>query len=104
MPEITPRYYDEDLGHDDVALINYTPDAQKYPVPRTPWDGKPDFTGVYWSSDAAGGGRNNATAVAKAKTDSRLKAVATIRSLTRPEETAARLKFFLEIQHELRCP
>jgi hypothetical protein len=26
----------------------YTPDPAKYPVPRTPWDGKPDFSGVYW--------------------------------------------------------
>src|SRR4029453_10496912 len=23
-------------------------DPAKYPVPRTPWDGKPDFSGVYW--------------------------------------------------------
>jgi len=26
----------------------YTPDPAKYPIPRTPWDGKPDFSGVYW--------------------------------------------------------
>jgi hypothetical protein len=29
-------------------LAGYTPDPVKYPVPRTPWDGKPDFSGVYW--------------------------------------------------------
>jgi hypothetical protein len=27
---------------------SYKPDPAKYPVPRTPWDGKPDFSGVYW--------------------------------------------------------
>jgi len=26
----------------------YKPDPVKYPVARTPWDGKPDFSGVYW--------------------------------------------------------
>ena len=29
-------------------IAKYTPDPMKYPVPRTPWDGKPDFSGVYW--------------------------------------------------------
>jgi hypothetical protein len=29
-------------------IRHYTPDPMKYPVPRTPWDGKPDFSGVYW--------------------------------------------------------
>jgi hypothetical protein len=29
-------------------VAKYTPDPMKYPVPRTPWDGKPDFSGVYW--------------------------------------------------------
>jgi len=29
-------------------VVNYKPDPVKYPVPRTPWDGKPDFSGVYW--------------------------------------------------------
>src|SRR5437773_2574161 len=29
-------------------ITNYKPDPVKYPVPRTPWDGKPDFSGVYW--------------------------------------------------------
>ena len=27
---------------------NHKPDPVKYPVPRTSWDGKPDFSGVYW--------------------------------------------------------
>ena len=27
---------------------SYKPDAVKYPVPRTSWDRKPDFSGVYW--------------------------------------------------------
>ena len=30
-------------------VANYTPDPATYPVPRTSWDGKPDFSGVYWS-------------------------------------------------------
>jgi hypothetical protein len=29
-------------------VAEYTPDPAKHPVPRTPWDGKPDFSGVYW--------------------------------------------------------
>ena len=29
-------------------LVSYKPDPLKYPVPRTIWDGKPDFSGVYW--------------------------------------------------------
>jgi hypothetical protein len=27
---------------------NHQPDPAKHPVPRTQWDGKPDFSGVYW--------------------------------------------------------
>ena len=30
----------------------HKPDPVKYPVPRTPWDGKPDFSGVYWPTVA----------------------------------------------------
>jgi hypothetical protein len=29
-------------------VATYTPDPVKNPVPRNPWDGKPDFSGVYW--------------------------------------------------------
>src|SRR5688572_19261887 len=29
-------------------IAAYTPDPEKHPVPRTMWDGKPDFSGVYW--------------------------------------------------------
>ena len=29
-------------------LAAYEPDPVQYPVPRTSWDGKPDFSGVYW--------------------------------------------------------
>jgi len=29
-------------------LAAYVPDPEKFPIPRTPWDGKPDFSGVYW--------------------------------------------------------
>jgi hypothetical protein len=31
-----------------ARIIAYEPDPVKYPVPRTLWDGKPDFSGVYW--------------------------------------------------------
>jgi hypothetical protein len=27
----------------------YKPDPATYPVPRTAWDGKPDFSGAYWA-------------------------------------------------------
>ena len=27
---------------------SYKPDPVKYPVPRTSWDTKPDFSGIYW--------------------------------------------------------
>ena len=29
-------------------IAAYVPDPETYPVPRTVWDGKPDFSGVYW--------------------------------------------------------
>jgi hypothetical protein len=29
-------------------VAKYTPDPVKFPVPRTTWDGKPDFSAVYW--------------------------------------------------------
>ena len=31
-----------------ARIAAYKPDHVKYAVPRTPWDGKPDFSGVYW--------------------------------------------------------
>lgn len=31
-----------------LRIAAYTPDPVNYPVPRTSWDGKPDFSGVYW--------------------------------------------------------
>jgi len=31
---------------------SHTPDPAKYPVPRTSWDAKPDFSGVYWPTVA----------------------------------------------------
>jgi len=31
-----------------ARIAAYQPDPVKHPVPRTPWDGKPDFSGVYW--------------------------------------------------------
>jgi hypothetical protein len=32
-------------------LLSYKPEPDKYPIPRTPWDGKPYFGGVWWPSD-----------------------------------------------------
>ena len=32
----------------EKRIAAYTPDPVKYPVPRTKWDGKPDFSGVWW--------------------------------------------------------
>ena len=29
-------------------LAAHEPDPVQYPVPRTSWDGKPDFSGIYW--------------------------------------------------------
>jgi hypothetical protein len=31
-----------------ARIAAYKPDPVKYPVPRMSWDGKPDFSGVYW--------------------------------------------------------
>ena len=31
-----------------VRIAAYEPDPERFPVPRTSWDGKPDFSGVYW--------------------------------------------------------
>jgi hypothetical protein len=31
-----------------VRLSAYEPDPDAHPIPRTAWDGKPDFSGVYW--------------------------------------------------------
>lgn len=31
-----------------ARLAAYEPDTQAHPIPRTAWDGKPDFSGVYW--------------------------------------------------------
>ena len=31
-----------------ARLAAYEPDPVANPIPRTPWDGKPDFSGVYW--------------------------------------------------------
>jgi len=31
-----------------TRLAAYEPDPVTHPVPRTAWDGKPDFSGVYW--------------------------------------------------------
>lgn len=38
----------ESRGDATRRLQAYTPDPVKFPVPRTTWDGKPDFSGVYW--------------------------------------------------------
>jgi hypothetical protein len=29
-------------------IAKYVPDPVKFPIPRTTWDGKPDFSGVFW--------------------------------------------------------
>jgi len=31
-----------------ARIAAHEPDPVQYPVPRTSWDGKPDFSGVYW--------------------------------------------------------
>ena len=31
-----------------ARIAAYKPDPVNYPAPRTSWDGKPDFSGVYW--------------------------------------------------------
>jgi len=31
-----------------ARIVAHVPDPERYPVPRTAWDGKPDFSGVYW--------------------------------------------------------
>ena len=31
-----------------ARVATYTADPGQFPVPRTGWDGKPDFSGVYW--------------------------------------------------------
>lgn len=31
-----------------ARIAAYEPDPEKYPVPRASWNGKPDFSGVYW--------------------------------------------------------
>ena len=31
-----------------VRIANYEPDPEAYPVPRSSWNGKPDFSGVFW--------------------------------------------------------
>ena len=32
----------------EKRVESHNPDTAKYPVPRTSWDGKPNFSGVYW--------------------------------------------------------
>ena len=32
-------------------LLGYKPEPEKFPIQRTPWDGKPYFGGVWWPSD-----------------------------------------------------
>lgn len=39
----------EDRAAAEKRLQSLVPDPQEFPVPRTPWDGKPDFSGVYWA-------------------------------------------------------
>ena len=36
-------------------VAKYQPDPVKFPVPRTSWDGKPDFSSVYWPRAAVTG-------------------------------------------------
>jgi hypothetical protein len=33
-----------------ARMIAYEPDPETFPVPRSSWNGKPDFSGVYWPS------------------------------------------------------
>jgi hypothetical protein len=33
-----------------ARIIAYEPDPETFPVPRSSWNGKPDFSGVYWPS------------------------------------------------------
>lgn len=73
-----------------ARLAAYTPDPVNFPVPRTPWDGKPDFTGVYWTSTF---GINPTSAVTRK----------VLESLYRPEVRAARAKRNPEESAAMHC-
>ena len=50
-PPTTPRAQDNGESHAGIKdFAAYIPDPVKYPIPRTAWDNKPDFTGVYYGS------------------------------------------------------
>jgi hypothetical protein len=76
---------DETQAKTEKRLVAYQPDPVKYPVPRTKWDGKPDFAGVYWPEVTM------------------VKPPVSLESLYRPETKAARAKLVSDENARLNC-
>jgi hypothetical protein len=82
----------EDERMNTGGLLAMVPDPLKYPVPRTKWDGKPDFSGVYWDSGYPGADET--------KTPTSLDLMDL---LTRPEEWAARKTLDPGVSRGMHC-
>ena len=46
--ELLPEGVETRCRGERASSPRHEPDPVQYPVPRTSWDGKPDFSGVYW--------------------------------------------------------